>query len=153
MLLPVIIRSTTMQCTKDSPMVKIDNTLLDKVGQQAKESPRLRMNFNLHEKLDSPVQRLLNALEPGTILPVHRHRHTDETYIVLRGAIRLILYNEDKTILESCILDPCDGNYGVNIPAGTFHNVEVLDKGTVIFEVKEGPYTPVTPEDILETQL
>lgn len=130
-------------------MVKIDNNLLDIVSKQAKESPRLRMNFNLHEKLDSPVQRLLNAMEPGTILPVHRHRHTDETYIVLRGAIKLMIYNEDKTNIESHLLDPCEGNYGFNIPAGTFHNVEVLDKGTVIFEVKEGPYTPTGPEDIL----
>lgn len=130
-------------------MVKIDNNLLDIVSGQAKESPRLRMNFNLHEKLDSPVQRLLNAMEPGTVLPVHRHRHTDETYIVLRGAIKLMIYNKDKTNIVSHILDPCEGNYGFNIPAGTFHNVEVLDKGTVIFEVKEGPYTPTGPEDIL----
>ena len=131
-------------------MVKIDNTLLDKVSQKAKESPRLRMNFNLHESLGSPVQRLLNALEPGTVLPVHRHKHTDETYIVLRGAIKLILYNNDKTIMESHVLDPCDGSYGFNIPAHTFHTVEVLDKGTVIFEVKEGPYAAVASEDILD---
>ena len=130
-------------------MVKIDNNLLDIVSKQAKESQRLRMNFNLHERLDSPVQRLLNAMEPGTVLPVHRHRHTDETYIVLRGAIKLMIYNDNKTNIENHILDPCEGNYGFNIPAGTFHNVEVLDKGTVIFEVKEGPYTPTGPEDIL----
>src|SRR5512133_1740974 len=113
MLLPESTRSTMKRCIKNNVrMLKIDNILLDKVSGQAKESPRLRMNFNLHERLDSPVQRLLNALEPGTILPVHRHRHTDETYIVLRGAIKLMLYNNDKTIMESHILDPCDGNYG-----------------------------------------
>lgn len=131
-------------------MLKIDDRLLDVVGSEAKASTRLRMNYNIHKSLDSPVQRLLNAMEPGSVLPVHRHRHTDETYIVLRGAIKVMFYNEQGEMLESSIFDPCDGNYGVNIPAGTWHNLEVLAKGTVIFEVKEGPYAPSAPEDILE---
>lgn len=131
-------------------MLKIDDRLLDVVGSEAKASTRLRMNYNIHKSLDSPVQRLLNAMEPGSVLPVHRHRHTDETYIVLRGAIKVMFYNEKGEMLESSIFDPCDGNYGVNIPAGTWHNLEVLAKGTVIFEVKEGPYAPSAPEDILE---
>jgi cupin fold WbuC family metalloprotein len=124
-------------------MIIINNTLLDTITEKAKTSPRLRMNFNLHDSLDSPVQRLMNALEPGTELPIHRHRHTDETYIVLRGAIKVFLYNDDKTLKEQVLLNPCDGEYGINIPAGQFHTVEVLEKGTVIFEVKEGPYTPL----------
>lgn len=131
-------------------ILKIDDPLLDTISDKARISPRLRMNYNIHESLDAPAQRLMNALEPGTMLPVHRHRHTDETYIVLRGSIRVMFYNEKREITESFILDPCDGNYGVNIPAGAFHTVEVLSKGTVIFEVKEGPYIPSAPEDILE---
>ena len=131
-------------------ILKIDDALLDTVTEGAKGSPRLRMNYNIHESLDAPAQRLMNALEPGTVLPIHRHRHTDETYIGLRGSIRVMFYNRNKEMTENFILDPCDGNYGVNIPAGVFHTVEVLSKGTVIFEVKEGPYTPSAPEDILE---
>ncbi len=130
-------------------MIIINNTLLDTITEKAKTSPRLRMNFNLHDSLDSPVQRLMNALEPGTELPIHRHRHTDETYIVLRGAIKVFLYNDDKTLKEQVLLNPCDGEYGINIPAGQFHTVEVLEKGTVIFEVKEGPYTPLRDGDTL----
>lgn len=130
-------------------MIIINNTLLDTITEKAKTSQRLRMNFNLHDSLDSPVQRLMNALEPGTELPIHRHRHTDETYIVLRGAIKVFLYNDDKTLKEQVLLNPCDGEYGINIPAGQFHTVEVLEKGTVIFEVKEGPYTPLGDGDTL----
>lgn len=130
-------------------MIIINNTLLDTITEKARTSPRLRMNFNLHDSLDSPVQRLMNALEPGTELPIHRHRHTDETYIVLRGAIKVFLYNDDKTLKEQVLLNPCDGEYGINIPAGQFHTVEVLEKGTVIFEVKEGPYTPLGDGDTL----
>ena len=131
-------------------VLKIDEELMDKISKEPKDSPRLRMNYNIHESLDAPAQRLMNALEPGTILPVHRHRFTDETYIVLRGAIRVMFYTESGNLDETFVLDPCDGNYGVNIPAGRFHTVEVLSKGTVIFEVKEGPYTPSAPEDIIE---
>ena len=133
-------------------ILKIDNALLDQISESAKSSPRLRMNYNLHDSLDAPAQRLMNALEPGTVLPVHRHKHTDETYIVLRGAIKVLFYDENGKLIEKFILDPCDGEYGVNIPAGTFHTLEVLSKGTVIFEVKEGEYTPLEPEDILYLQ-
>lgn len=133
-------------------ILKIDNALLDQISESAKSSPRLRMNYNLHDSPDAPAQRLMNALEPGTILPVHRHKHTDETYIVLRGAIRVLFYNDNGELIDKFLLDPCDGEYGVNIPAGTFHTLEVLSKGTVIFEVKEGKYTPVEPEDMLSLQ-
>lgn len=127
----------------------IDNTLLDQVTQQAKMSPRLRMNYNLHDSLDSKAQRLFNALEPGTELPVHRHLHTSETYIVVRGRMNVLFYNDDKQLTEECELDPQRGLYGVQIPAGQWHTLEVLESGTVIFEVKEGPYTPLTPENLM----
>ncbi len=127
----------------------IDNNLLDQVTEQAKKSERLRMNHNLHDSLDAKAQRLLNALEPGTILPIHRHRHTAETYIVLRGSINVIFYNDNKTPVEQHLVTPEHGVYGVHIPAGQWHNLEVKESGTVIFEVKDGPYTPLKEEDIL----
>jgi len=130
-------------------MKKIDDELLNKVSQKAKESPRLRMNYNFHEHLDDKVQRLLNALEPGTLLPVHRHRHTAETYILLRGKIKVLFYNGLRELQEEEILSPQEGNYGVHIPAGQWHTLEVLEIGSVIFEVKDGPYTPLTSADIL----
>ena len=127
----------------------IDENLLDKVTEQAQESDRLRMNYNLHDSLEAKAQRLLNALEPGTVLPVHRHRHTAETYIVLRGCIRVLFYNDDKVITDEFLVHPDEKVYGVHIPAGQWHTLEVLESGTVIFEVKDGPYAPLQPEDIL----
>ena len=127
----------------------IDNALLDGVTKQAQESPRLRMNYNLHDSLDAKAQRLINALEPGTVLPIHRHRHTSETYILLRGKMKVLFYNEKKEVMETYDLDPLKGNYGVHIPAGQWHTLEVLESGTAILEVKDGPYIPSAPEDML----
>lgn len=133
-------------------MKKINEELLNKVSQEAKESPRLRMNYNFHEHLDDKAQRLLNALEPGTLLPIHRHRHTAETYILLRGKITVLFYNELRELQEEEIRSSEEGNYGVHIPVEEWHTLEVLETGSVIFEVKEGPYTPLTPADILSEQ-
>ncbi|MHC1779207.1 MAG: WbuC family cupin fold metalloprotein [Bacteroidales bacterium] len=139
------------RCTTDDFMKPrlINEKLLDELSIKAKESPRLRMNYNLHQSLDEKAQKMLNALQPGTTFPIHRHRHTAETYIVLRGAIKVFLYNSDGSLLSSHLLDPCEGEYGMEIPAGVFHNLEVIDKNSVIFEAKEGPYIPVSPEDTL----
>ena len=121
----------------------IDKSLLDTVTSGAKESNRLRMNYNFHDSLDAPCQRLLNALEPGTIVPIHRHQHTSETYILLRGKLRMMFYNDDKEIIEETILSSESANYGIHIPAGVWHAMEVLASGTVIFETKDGPYMPI----------
>lgn len=128
----------------------IDSSLLDTVSTQAKESPRLRMNFNFHDSLDAKAQRMLNALEIGTDLPIHRHRHTAETYLLIRGKIRVMFYNEEKVETESFMLDPLTGSYGVHIPMGQWHTLEVLEPDSVIFEVKDGPYTPLGNEDVLK---
>jgi cupin fold WbuC family metalloprotein len=128
----------------------IDTVLLDSISKEANQSPRLRMNHNLHASLDDKVQRLLNAMEPGTILPVHRHKDTDETYIILRGKLDVKVYNERKELIDTIRLDPAEGKYGIHIPANSWHNVEVIDAGTVIFEVKEGPYLPLEADDIME---
>ena len=108
------------------------------------------MNYNLHESLDDKVQRMFNAMEPGTIVPIQRHRDTAETMIVVRGQLKLTIYDDDKNILEECILNPSTGNYGYHIPKGVWHGVEVLEPNTVMFEVKDGPYRPLSEEDILK---
>jgi len=127
----------------------IDNDLLHKLVEQAQENERLRKNYNLHSSLNDNVQRLLNAMEPGTELPIHRHLHTDETYIVLQGSLNVLLYNDKKKLIQTILLDPKQGKYGVSIPADQWHTVEILEKGTVIFEVKQGPYSPLESKDIM----
>ena len=129
--------------------MKINNELLDQVSAAAKSSERLRMNHNFHDSMDSKAQRLLNALEPGTILPIHRHPHTAETYLLLRGKIRVMFYDDVKNETSSFDLDPLNGEYGVHIPAGQWHTLEVLESDSVIFEVKDGPYTPLSNSDLL----
>ena len=127
----------------------INNELLDEVTVKAEESPRLRMNFNLHDSLDAKAQRLINVLLPGTVLPIHRHRHTAETYVLLRGKMFVVFYNDLGAQIERYLLDPTIGNYGVQIPAGQWHGIEVIEP-SAIFEVKDGPYTPLQPEDMLD---
>lgn len=127
----------------------INDIILDKITGEAAENPRLRKNFNLHTSYDEPVQRMLNALEPGTKVPVHRHSGVTETMIILRGSLHVNIYNREKVVVRKVLLDSGNGEYGVSIPAGEWHNVEALENGTVIFEVKEGPYRPITDEDIL----
>lgn len=127
----------------------INDNLLVKISQQARESERLRMNYNLHDSLDAPVQKLLNALEPGTELAIHRHKETAETYLLLKGEIKVIFFDDNKNIINEFILNPDKGSYGIDIPAGQWHTIEVLKTGSVIFEVKEGPYEPIQKQDIL----
>lgn len=127
----------------------IDDFLLNNVSSQAQTSERLRMNYNFHDSLEAKAQRLLNALEPGTLLPIHRHTMTAETYLLLRGKIRVMYYNDNKEQIAESTLDPLKGVYGVHIPKGQWHTLEVLESGSVIFEVKDGPYSPIKPEDVL----
>lgn len=127
----------------------LNNELLDKVTAEAEVSPRLRMNYNLHESLDAKAQRLINVLLPGTILPIHRHRHTAETYVLLRGKMFVVFYDEMGGQAERYLLDPTIGNYGVQIPKGQWHTIEVIEPAAIL-EVKDGPYTPLTPEDMMD---
>lgn len=131
-------------------MQLINESLLNEVTRQAQESPRLRMNHNFHDSLDAKAQRLLNALEPGTLLPIHRHPHTAETYLLLRGKIKVLYYNDQKELIETVVLEPESGNYGIHIPKNQWHTLEVLESGSVIFEVKDGPYTPLEEKDVLK---
>ena len=119
----------------------INEELLNEVSQQAKESPRLRMNYNFHEDLSDKCQRLLNALEPGTVMPIHHHK-VDEMFVILRGCVRVTIHNDKGEVIQSVELSSRKGNYAVNIKAGEWHSVESLETGTIIIEVKEGPYIP-----------
>ncbi|MDE7154162.1 MAG: WbuC family cupin fold metalloprotein [Muribaculaceae bacterium] len=126
----------------------IDDKLIDTVEENASQSPRLRMNFNLHESLDAKAQRLINVLLPGTVIPIHRHNHTAESYILVRGKMYVIFYNDAAEEIDRHLLDPHIGNYGVHIPIGQWHGIEIIEP-SAIFEVKDGPYAPLQPEDML----
>ncbi len=128
----------------------IDDLLLDALASEAQASPRLRMNRDLRNTPDDGSQRMLNALEPGTVLPVHRHPSTSECQILLRGKIDVMFYDDGGRETARFRLDRDEGRYGVNVPAGTWHNLTVIEPA-VIFEAKDGRYEPLGPEDILET--
>ena len=128
----------------------IDRELLDKVSEQAKTSSRLRMNFNYHHSLDDKCHRFLNAVEPGTLVPIHRHPTKEETFVLLRGKVKVTTHNDDGSIIESVALCPEEGRYGVNIPKGVWHKVESLASGSCFFECKEGPFVPHEEDGILE---
>ena len=130
----------------------IDNALLDEVSFKAKESPRLRMNYNFHQSLDDKCHRFLNAVEPGTVVPIHRHPTKDESFVLLRGRVRVTTHNDDGSEIESEVLSLEDGVYGVDIPKGVWHKLESLESGSVIFECKEGPFVEHKVEGILEVK-
>ena len=114
--------------------------LLDKVSEQAKASPRLRMNYNFHQSLDEKCHRFINAVEPRTEVPIHKHPTKDETFVILRGKVRVTTHRDDGTIIEDVVLCAEDGRYGVNIPKGVWHTIEAMEADSVIFECKEGPF-------------
>ncbi len=131
-------------------MIVIDKKLLDETTAKAKQSPRLRMNYNFHETLDDPVNRLLNAMEPDTYLRPHRHLNPckNEVFILLRGKAAVFLFDNRGNITDTVILDPQKGCYGGEIPAGVWHGLVVLESGSVIYEIKQGPYAPLMPDDL-----
>ena len=128
----------------------IDKALLDKVSEQAKESPRLRMNYNFHQSLDEKCHRFLNAVELGTEVPIHRHPTKDETFVILRGKVRVTTHRDDGAIIEDVVLCANEGRYGVNIPKGVWHTIEAMEPDSVIFECKEGPFVEHEVDGILE---
>lgn len=123
---------------------------MDELTSKAKASERLRVAMDMRTSPADNSQRMLNALEPGTIMPIHRHRNTSEVMIVLRGSVRE-LYYDNEGILEDDFVVAADGDIQmINIPAGQWHSLESLDSGTILFEAKDGAYAPLTAEDILE---
>ena len=131
-------------------MERINKELLDSVSEKAKVSPRLRMNYNFHKSLDEKCHRFLNAVEPGTLVPIHKHPTKDETFVILRGKVKVTTHSDDGAVLDSVLLCPDNGQYGVNIPKGVWHTLESLEAGSVIFECKEGPFVEHEVDGILE---
>ena len=127
----------------------IDEQLISGVVEQAKKSPRLRMNYNFHQSLQDKCHRFLNALEPGTQIPVHHHPTKDETFVILKGKVRVSTYNDDGELLESCVISQESGVYGVDIPKNVWHGLECL-KPSVLLECKEGPFVEHEVDGILE---
>lgn len=129
----------------------INQALLDKLTEEAKASPRLRMNLDMRNSADDQSQRMLNAIEPGSVLPIHRHRNTSETVVCLRGRLVEEYYDElERICTERIELSPNGPVVAVNIPAGHWHTVKALESGTVILEMKDGAYEPLSPADILQ---
>ncbi len=131
--------------------MKITQTVLDELTAKAKESPRLRMNLDLRDSAEDTSQRMLNAIEPGSPLPIHRHQNTSETVVCLRGRLVEELYDElERTCTERIELSPNGPVVALNIPAGQWHTVQALESGTVILEMKNGKYEPISDVDILK---
>ena len=128
----------------------VDKKLMDDLSAQAKENPRLRQAFDLRTTPNDSSQRILNAVEPGTILPIHRHRGSTETIIVLRGKVVQHYYDDNGNKTASYELAPNSAQVGMSVPVGQWHALESLEEGSVIFECKDGAYQPLSAEDILE---
>lgn len=146
----------------------IDQKFLDSLSAQAKANPRLRQSYDLRTTPDDKSQRMLNALEPGTIMPIHRHRNTSETMVMVRGKLIERFYDDNGKITDEFMMAPLVAEQGrstnisnssnnsepsismVQIEAGQWHSLEVLEEGTVIFEAKDGPYEPIKSEDIIQ---
>ena len=130
--------------------MKITQEILDNLTAQAKSSERLRMSLDLRTSADDQSQRMLNAVEQGTPLPIHRHRTTAETVVIVRGRMIERFYDDAGTLTEEILME-VGGNCPIlQIPAGQWHGIEVLESGTVIFEAKDGAYAPLTEEDLMK---
>ena len=128
----------------------ITQALLDSLTEQAKANPRLRQSYDLRNTPDDKSQRMLNAVEPGTVMPIHRHQKTSETITCLRGRFVIELYDELERICTDAIeLTPNGQVVAINIPIGQWHSLRSLESGTVLLESKDGPWEPLGPEDIL----
>jgi len=130
--------------------MKVDKNVLDELTAKAKASERLRMNFDLRTSLNDTSQRMLNALEPGTVVPVHRHCTTAETVIIVRGRVKEFLYDERGNLAEEILMEVGGDCPVLQIPAGQWHTIESLETGTVIFEAKDGAFAPLREEDIFK---
>jgi len=129
--------------------IRIDSVLLDRLTEQAKVSERLRMNFDLRNSAEDTSQRMLNAIEPGSVVPVHRHRTTSETVVCLRGRFIEEFYDDLGVLVERYEVVAGSSLCALNIPAGVWHTLRSLESGTVILEVKDGKYEPMGEEDVM----
>lgn len=127
----------------------IDDNILDGLLDEAENSPRLRMSRDMRTSPSDSSQRMLNALQPGTVLPIHRHQHTTEFMVLLRGRLEQIYYDDNGNDIAHFILDPREGKYAMSIPQGQWHSTIALEP-SVIFEAKDGAFVPLAEEDIIE---
>lgn len=131
----------------------VDKKILDELTAKAKENPRLRCNLDMRNSADDQSQRMLNALEPGTIMPIHRHLASSETVIIIRGRIRWLFYDEQGRITESTELWSDGDVRMLNVEKGRWHSLECLESGSVLFEAKDGPYHPLEEDEIMNLKL
>lgn len=130
---------------------KISQAVLDKLTAEAKASPRLRMNLDLRNSAEDQSQRMLNAIEPGSPLPIHRHQKTSETVVCLRGRLVWEFYDElERQCTERIELSPNGPIVALNVPQGQWHTVKAMESGSVILEMKDGPYEPLQDCDVLK---
>ena len=131
--------------------MKITQAILDNLTEQAKASPRLRKNMDFRNSDADQSQRMLNAIEPGSVVPIHRHQKSSETVVCLRGRLVEEFYDDlERTCTERIELSPNGPVVALNIPAGQWHTVQALESGTVILEMKNGKYEPIQDCDILK---
>ena len=131
-------------------MQLITQDILADLCTQAKENPRLRQHSDLRNSADDCSQRILNAMEPGTVLPIHRHMKSTETVIILKGKLEETFYDENGNVTDCFVLTPGGKTVGINVPIGQWHNSTALESDTVIFEAKDGKYEPLSETDILK---
>jgi cupin fold WbuC family metalloprotein len=127
----------------------ISTAILDDLTAQAKASPRLRMNLDLRNNPSDQSQRMLTALEPGTVMPIHRHRSTSETVVVLRGKVKWLYYNDQGELTDTILVEAGGDICGLSVPMGQWHSLECLESGSVILETKDGAWTALKDEDLL----
>ena len=131
--------------------MKITQAILDKLTSEAKVSPRLRMNLDLRNSAEDQSQRMLNAIEPESQLPIHRHQKTSETMVCLRGRLQVEFYDElERICMDSFVIEPNGINLAVSIPIGVWHTVHALESGTCILEMKDGKYELIQDCDVLK---
>jgi cupin fold WbuC family metalloprotein len=135
--------------SEKEPMIIINRQLSSSVSEQAKNSARLRMNYNLHTDYADPINRMLNAFEPGTYVRPHKHESPDkcEVFVILSGKALVVRFEDAGTIIEHAVLDHSQGVYGVEFAAREWHTIISLLSGTVLFEVKQGPYAPISDKN------
>ncbi len=123
-------------------MIRIDQQLIDQVSAKAKVASRQRMNHNFHQSPEDPLNRMLNAMEPGTYVQPHKHENPDkrEAFLILRGSILVVSFDETGNITDHIVLSPQKGNFGLEIPPRTFHTLICLETDSVLYELKDGPY-------------
>lgn len=128
----------------------IDQHILDELSAQAKASPRLRMNYDLRNSAADGSQRMLNALEPGTVLPIHRHHDSSETVVIVWGKIQWVFYDENGNETERVVLDADGDPRMLNVEKDRWHSLVCLESGSVLYESKDGPYRPLQDDDIFQ---